>query len=243
MPTLHNGKICLWSSPRNLSTALMYSFAQRPDTVVFDEPLYAHYLSVSGTDHPGREETLMSQTTDATAVINNIILGNHAKPVSFFKQMTHHLVGIDTTFLAQVNNILFIRNPAQIISSYAAVRPDVQMKDIGIAGQWKLFLQLKEKQHIPVVLDSGVMLQNPAGVLYTLCEALGIPWYEAMLHWPPGPKPYDGVWAKYWYDNVHRSTGFKKQETSSRELPAYLRPLYEESKAYYDQLLPYTINV
>ena len=38
-------RICLWSGPRNISTALMYSFAQRDDTAVYDEPLYAHYLS------------------------------------------------------------------------------------------------------------------------------------------------------------------------------------------------------
>ena len=42
-------KICLWSCPRNVSTALMYSFRSRPDTMVFDEPLYAHYLKVSNS--------------------------------------------------------------------------------------------------------------------------------------------------------------------------------------------------
>jgi len=36
-------RINLWSSPRNVSTALMYSFAQRLDTTVVDEPLYAYY--------------------------------------------------------------------------------------------------------------------------------------------------------------------------------------------------------
>ena len=51
-----NKRICLWSCPRNVSTALMYSFAQRRDTKVFDEPLYAHYLSESKANHPGREE-------------------------------------------------------------------------------------------------------------------------------------------------------------------------------------------
>ena len=57
-------RICLWSSPRNISTAMMYSFAQRPDTIVFDEPLYAHYLRVTGIDHPGKEEVLASQEQD-----------------------------------------------------------------------------------------------------------------------------------------------------------------------------------
>ena len=46
--------ICLWSGPRNVSTALMYSFAQRNDVRVVDEPLYGHYLKVTGAQHRGR---------------------------------------------------------------------------------------------------------------------------------------------------------------------------------------------
>ena len=42
--------ISLWSGPRNVSTALMYSFAQRSDTQVIDEPLYAHYLQHTGNN-------------------------------------------------------------------------------------------------------------------------------------------------------------------------------------------------
>ncbi len=41
-------RIHVWSGPRNVSTALMYSFAQRADTRVVDDPRYAHYLRVSG---------------------------------------------------------------------------------------------------------------------------------------------------------------------------------------------------
>lgn len=53
-------RIALWSGPRNISTALMYAFAQRADTTVVDEPLYAHYLSTSDARryHPGAEEVI-----------------------------------------------------------------------------------------------------------------------------------------------------------------------------------------
>ena len=221
---------------------MMYSFAQRPDTIVFDEPLYAHYLKVSGVVHPGQEEILASQENDGDKVVSNLMLGNFDMPVAFFKQMTHHLVHLNEDFLSKMKNVLFIRDPKQIISSYAQVRPDVNMQDIGIEKQWHLFQQLTSANQHCVVLDSNEILKAPEKVLTELCRTIDIPFYSEMLHWPAGPKHEDGVWAKYWYDNVHKSTGFEKQATSSRTLPEYLESLYNESKKYYDQLFQHSIK-
>lgn len=235
-------RICLWSSPRNISTAMMYSFAQRPDTIVFDEPLYAHYLTVTNVQHPGQEAILQSQEKNGNNVVQQLILAPFDKPVAFFKQMTHHLVQLNEAFLAQMKNIIFIRDPKQIICSYAQVRPDVNMQDIGIEKQWQLYNQLKENNFHCVVLDSNELLKAPVKVLSALCIALEIPFYDEMLHWPLGSKVEDGVWAKYWYHNVHKSTGFEKQSTGNRTLPSYLEPLYNESKKYYDQLYIHSIK-
>ncbi len=235
-------KICLWSSPRNISTAMMYAFASRPDTIVFDEPLYAHYLLKSKIEHPGNAEILASQENDGEKLVQQIILKDYEKPVSFFKQMTHHLYELNEDFLSEVSNIIFIRDPRQIISSYAKVRPDVTMQDIGIEKQWQLFNSLIERKVTPVVLDSNEILKDPEGVLKKLCSALGIPYYKTMLSWKAGSKKEDGVWAKYWYENVHQSTGFEMQKTSNRALPEYLEPLYFESKKYYDLLFKYSIK-
>jgi len=235
-------RICLWSSPRNISTAMMYAFAQRDDTVAVDEPLYAHYLRVTGIDHPGREETLNSQENDGEKVVANVILGDYDRPVVFLKQMTHHLVDLDLRFMHHTKNILFIRDPKQIIASYAQVRPQVTMQDVGMEKQWWLFNYLTENNFSRVVLDSNEILRSPRNVLQQLCAAISIPFSKAMLHWPAGPKKEDGVWSKYWYENVHQSTGFEKQKTSERELPEYLRPLYEDCKVYYDRLYPYSIK-
>ena len=220
----------------------MYAFAQRDDTIAVDEPLYAHYLRVTGIDHPGREETLNSQENDGEKVVRNVILGEYDKPVVFLKQMTHHLIDLDLRFMKHTKNILFIRDPKQIIASYAQVRPEVTMQDVGLEKQWWLFNYLTENNFSRFVLDSNEILRSPRHVLQQLCAAISIPFSEAMLHWPAGPKKEDGVWAKYWYDNVHRSTGFEKQKTSERELPEYLRPLYEDCKVYYDRLYPYSIK-
>ncbi len=239
---MNTKRICLWSSPRNISTALMYSFAQRPDTLVFDEPLYAHYLHVSGADHPGKEEVLKAQENNGNNVMQHIVEDDFEKPVILFKQMTHHLIGLSFDSLLPISNIIFIRNPKQIISSYAQVIHNVTMPDIGIDKQCELYhFLIKNKQDF-VVLDSGELIKHPSKVLRKLCDALGIPFYNEMLSWQPGAKPYDGIWAKYWYRNVHKSTHFELQESSGRELPDYLQPLYEECKRYYDLLSQHSIK-
>ena len=235
-------RICLWSSPRNLSTALMYSFAQRPDTIVFDEPLYAHYLRATGANHPGRGIVLQSQDNDGNQVVQQLIHNDFGKPVLFCKQMTHHVVDLPLSFLLQVSNILFIREPKQIISSYAQVIRDVKMQDIGLDKQWELYHFLTQKQQNFAIVDSGEILKNPEKVITDLCCAMQLQFYKEMLSWQSGPKPEDGVWAKYWYNSVHKTTHFAPQETSSRPLPGYLQPLYEECKQYYDLLCEHSIK-
>ena len=156
--------------------------------------------------------------------------------------MTHHLININLDFLSQTQNIIFIRNPKQIIASYAQVRDNVTMQDIGIEMQWQLFNHLTKNKLSCIVLDSNEILKSPENVLQQYVIALQISFTEKMLHWPAGVKPYDGIWAKYWYENVHRSTGFEKQKTSERNLPEHLQSLYEESKIFYEQLYPYSIK-
>ena len=109
-----NKIICLWSCPRNISTALMYSFAQRKDTRVIDEPLYAHYLKKSGAKHPGRDEVLNTLENNGNKVVEKVILQQSDK-LLFHKLMTHFLIDINLDFLSDVINIIFIRNPKNII--------------------------------------------------------------------------------------------------------------------------------
>jgi hypothetical protein len=62
----------MWSGPRNISTAMMRAFENRPDTVVVDEPLYAAYLARTGIDHPAREAVIGSQPTDPAAAVASL---------------------------------------------------------------------------------------------------------------------------------------------------------------------------
>ncbi len=221
----------------------MYSFAQRSDTKVIDEPLYAHYLYKTNAEHPGKDEVIASMETDGEKVVKNIILGEYDEDVIFMKQMTHHLIKLDELFLDKVINVFLIRDPKQLITSLAQVLPEVTMRDTGIKRQYDLFNQLKDKQQIPVIIDSGEILKNPEIALSKLCEAIGIPFEKNMLHWKAAPIKEDGVWAKYWYENVHNSTGFEKQMSGLRELPENLIHLYEECIPYYKKLYKYSIIV
>ena len=228
-------RICLWSGPRNVSTALMYSFAQRSDTRALDEPLYAHYLSVSEADHPGKDEVLASMENDGERVVKNVILGPCDRPVLFMKHMAHHLVNIDRNFLQKTINVLLVRDPLYVLPSLAKRLSNPQLRDTGLAIQCELLQQLRERGQEPLVLDSTEVLLNPDGILRTLCSRLGLPFEEAMLRWPAGPHPEDGVWAPYWYDSVHRSSGFEPYREPG-SFPSHLNSLLEECRPYYEQL-------
>lgn len=230
------------SGPRNLSTSIMYSFAQRKDTVVVDEPFYAHYLLTTGIDHPGREETIASQPHDPKAIQEDF-LSYQRSPILFLKDMAHHLIAMDLTFLTKVENVFLIRNPKQLIASFAKVIPHPTVQDVGLRDEWELFNHIvQENGKQPIVVDSGELLKDPPRILRQLCASLAIDFDANMLQWPAGPRPEDGTWAKYWYANVHRSAGFSTQPTSERPLPDHCVPLYEEVLPYYQSLFEYAIK-
>ena len=229
-------RINSWSGPRNVSTALMRSFAQRADTRAVDEPLYGHYLATTGAEHPGRDELVQVLETDALKVIADVILGPCDRPVLFLKQMVHHLTSdIDLGFLDGCVNLMLIRDPAEVIASLVNQLPEPTMRDVGLERQVVLFRDLRARGQDPPVLDARRLLLDPEHVLRELCDRVGLEWDPAMLSWPPGPQPEDGPWARYWYDNVERSTGFAPYRPRNAEVPescrrllAQCRPLYEE---------------
>ncbi len=232
-------RINFFSSPRNISTALMYSFAQHPEVAVVDEPLYAHYLlhQTTAAEHPGREAILASQENDGAKVVTALLHEDYGKPNVVFKQMTHHLVQLDLGFLYQMQNVLLIRDPRAILSSYGKVVAEVSAEDVGIEQQHELYHALQAAGQLTAVVDSARLLQDPAGVLARLCAAIGIAYTPAMLQWSAGPRPEDGVWAPYWYANVHASTGFQPYVPKDYALPPHLEEIAETCQPLYATLL------
>jgi hypothetical protein len=235
-------RINLWSGPRNVSTALLYSFAQRADTRVVDEPLYAHYLRVSGADHPGRDDVLRSQDQDGERVARDVILGDCDRGVLFLKQMAHHLVELDRSFLARCANVILTRDPRDMLPSLVRHLPEATLRDTGYAMLTELHAELRRLGQDPPVIDARELLSDPRGVLSQLCARLGLPFEEAMLRWTAGPRPEDGVWAPHWYENVHRSTGFERYRAPSSPLQARYRPLLDECLPHYERLSPLAIR-
>ena len=232
-------RINCWSGPRNISTALMYSFRERVDTTVIDEPFYAHYLRVSGRKHPGYQEVLNSQDQYSEQVIENVIQSEYTTPVVFFKQMCHHLVEIDLSFLNNCSNILLIREPSLVIRSHAKNVPDLKVSDIGLDVQNSLLNRIIESGAVPIVVDSANLLMNPEAILKELCQHLGIAFDTSMLSWESGPKPEDGVWARHWYKNTHESSSFSNKESSRAPMPEKFLPVLEEATVLYDNLKKY----
>ncbi|MEX2565807.1 MAG: sulfotransferase family protein [Cyclobacteriaceae bacterium] len=234
-------RIFLWSGPRNISTALMYSFAQRKDTAIIDEPLYGHYLSQTPAKgyHPGAREILENMEIDGSKVVEKMVSKTEI-PVTFYKNMTHHLVGLDWSFLKEGINIILTRHPEEMLLSFEKVIGTPKMHDVGYQMQVDLLNYLKEINHPIIVLDAKKMLMNPAHQLKNLCRAIGITFDQRMLHWEAGNRAEDGVWAKYWYKNVHQSTGFQAYVPKNAAFPDKLKPLLEECLPCYDALIAYS---
>ena len=235
-------RLCVWSGPRNVSTALMYSFAQRADTRVVDEPLYAHYLARSGAEHPGRDDVLAAQDSDGQAVVRDVVLGACDRPVLFLKQMAHHLEGLDRAFLDRVTSVLLVRDPCEMLPSLARVVGRPTLADTGLVEQVQLLEERRAAGEDPPVLDARELLLDPAGVLRELCRRIGIEPDPGMLAWEAGARPEDGVWAPHWYAGVHVSTGFQPYRPKTGELARELKPVLEECRPHYERLLEAAIE-
>jgi hypothetical protein len=234
--------INLWSGPRNVSTALMYSFAERSDTHVVDEPLYGHFLRVTGTRHPGRDEVLQTVNCDGNEVMRTLLDNPPSSTgVLFIKQMAHHLINLDERFLDGTENIFLIRDPRQMLPSLTIQLPDARLMDTGLKMQWELFVQLRNNGQNPAIIDSRELLLNPPQILKGLCDQLGIAYSDRMLSWKAGPRDEDGIWAKHWYRAVHKSTGFAPY-VDKTEFPSHLDKLLAECSPWYEKLFSHAIQ-
>ena len=232
-------RVAMWSGPRNISTAMMRAWENRGDTAVWDEPFYAWYLNSTGIEHPVGSEVIAAGETDWRRVVERL-LGRvpGGRRIFFQKHMTHHLLPeIDRAWMDAVFNCFLIREPREVLASYARMRSSVTVEDVGVPQQAEIFDYLQARStDTPVVLDARDVLENPRGVLSALCDRIGIEFTDRMLAWPPGPRESDGVWAKHWYHSVHRSSGFQPYVARTDPLPGHLEPLARECEPHYRRL-------
>ena len=229
--------INLISGPRNLSTALMYSFAQREDITVLDEPFYGYYLQNAAleNEHPSQQEILQTMELNEEKIVEKINTLSEKNNV-FVKGMAHNYLTHSPEFILNWENVILIRHPKKLIASFSKVIHTPTLSDIGVKKASELFLFLKKSGETPIVIDSDALLENPETYLRKFCNLLNIPFSEKMLSWKKGGIPEDGIWAKHWYGNVHNSEGFAVQKSSSQPLPEHLDSLLKEALPYYETL-------
>lgn len=231
-------RIAMWSGPRNLSTAMMYSFGARPDCAVVDEPFYGPYLRMTGLNHPMRDAILTARPEGAEEVAASLtgsIPGG--KPHFYQKLMTQHMIpGMPRDWMADVVNVFLIRHPARVIASFGAKWDGFGLADIGFTQQTELFEHVQALGQVPVVIDSADIRRDPEGMLRKLCNVIGLAFDPAMLHWPKGGHPDDGIWAAHWYGAVHGSTGFAPAEGDLPALMGKAAELLEQALPHYERL-------
>jgi hypothetical protein len=229
--------LAMWSGPRNISTAMMYSFGNRPDCVAWDEPFYAFSLLNHGNDHPMRGQIIAANESDWDKLVARCTT-EQAKPLFYQKHMTHHMLeGQDRNWILRLTNAFLIRDPARVLASYTKKWAEVDLRAIGFVEQAEIFDMVAQKLgRAPPVVDADDVLADPRRVLARLCEACGIAFDEAMLKWPAGPKPFDGNWAPHWYNAVWASTGFSKPDAKPEKLPDHLRGIAEAALPYYAKM-------
>ncbi len=224
----------LIAGPRNLSTPLMYAFAQRKDMQVLDEPFYGFYLKNGHptNSHPSQQEIILSMELNKDRIIANI---NRAAQQShiFIKGMAHHYLVAEPEFILEWENIFLIRSPEKLIRSFSRVISKPTLNDIGLKKSSDLYEYVKRNNKNPVVMDSDELLKNPKTYLQKLCKKIGLPFFDTMLHWKKGGLPEDGIWKKHWYHNLHNSTGFIAKKSQDKAVPKHLESLLAEARPYY----------
>ncbi len=230
----------MWSGPRNISTAMMRSFENRPDCIVSDEPLYGAWLSTTGEAHPMHREVIAAMDTDWRSVVSTLTGPlPHGDSVWYQKHMTHHLLPemMEADWLSRLTHVFLIRDPRQVVASYLNKRETVSPEAIGVPQQVRLYdLVVDHLGQTPPIIDSGEFLVDPEGHLRALCERLNIEFLPEMLSWPPGPRQSDGVWAPHWYQAVWQSEGFGPPPSRVPELRGKAASVAMECLPLYERL-------
>lgn len=229
--------LCMWSGPRNISTAMMRAFENRADCSVVDEPFYACYLEHSGVVHPMQEEILASQSTAWQQVIDELNTPQSSE-LFYQKHMTHHMLPeVPLNWVSDMRHCFLIRDPRLVVHSYQKKRDSITETDIGVRRQSELFEELSRRVDGPIaVIDSTRFLQNPEAQLRALCDHWQIEFSASMLAWPEGIRESDGVWAPHWYEAVAASRGFAPYVEAQVSLTPELQAVADEAKPYYEAL-------
>ena len=216
-------RIACWSGPRNISTAMMRAWQNRADTVVSDEPLYAHYLAETGAEDPARDRILAQGDCDWRRVVQQLVGPvPDGRAVWYQKHMTHHLLPeVARGWLRRVVNCFLVRQPREVLLACGRDRLPGSAEELGLPQQAEIFDAVCEiTGAAPVVIDAGDMLREPEELLRAWCGRLGLAFDPAMLRCQSLP---------------HVPAAAAQRQVVTR-LPTGFEALLEECEGYYQKL-------
>lgn len=213
---------------------------ERHDFTVLHEPFsYLYYVQKEGATI-AQQYIDPNHPTDYAGIRSHIIDTAAEQPV-FFKDMCSHCFNelrSDNDFLRRLTNTFLIRDPAKAIASYYAMNPAVTIEEIGLKQLSGIYQQIKSLGEDPVVIDADDLENNPEGIFYAYCKALGIRFIGEALTWQPEQKQQWEIW-KDWHRDASKSTGIKKNVEKfavTIHNSDHLRSLYEDQMVYYQLL-------
>ena len=231
-------RIAMWSGPRNISTAMMYSFHSRSDTYCSDEPLYSHYLFATGIQHPSASEVINEGETDWRKIVEKLTSNSpDGSEIWYQKHMCHHIIeGMELHWIELLTNCFLIRNPREVLLSLAKKTEVVDAWATGLPQQAIIIDRVLESNSPLIIVDVKDILLDPNSMLQKICASLEIPFDQSMLSWKAGPKDCDGNWAHHWYDSVWKSTGFAEYQLRLGELSDEHESVLQEVMPIYERL-------
>lgn len=212
---------------------------ERGEFTVLHEP-FSHLANYGSTTVDGREIRSELELLDVLKTIEG--------PV-FFKDTTDfhypHLLR-DKEFLRGVTHTFLIRHPREAIASHFALHPGLGRDEIGFAWLHEIFAAVTaECGAVPVVVDSGDLVERPAATVERYCDLVGIPFRPEALSWQPGMVP---GWrrSERWHQSTSGTSTFAPVERNYRTsvdnsplLAGYLR----YHLPYFERLAQHRINV
>ncbi len=213
--------LALWTCPRSVSTAFEVMMMERGDLRVFHEP-YGPCYYMSADRSSDRKADEPDQPENTYARVTARLLAAVAEGPVFFKDMPYYVEPIlDGALVDLFHNTILIRDPARLLPSLYKAWPDFTMAETGYPTLHRLAMLEKERSgRMPVILDAGDLLADPAGMAEAYCTAVGLPFLPRALTWEAKERPELNWWeGGSWHGAVSQSVGFTVDTSASEPLP------------------------
>ena len=233
--------IALWAVPRSLSTAFERVFVERDDLEVLHEPFSASYYYGEDRLSDRYSDVEPEAEHNYERVLAEVLRPREEKRV-FLKDMAYQAKGVmSPEFISNFVNTFIVRDPKYVLTSLYKMWPDFTLEETGYEDLYWAFRYATEAGEDPVVVDAMTFSENPASILATYCERVGLPFRPEALSWEPGEVEEWNSW-EGWHEAAERSTGIKRAERRDPALPQELQEAYEHCLPYYYTLAAHTIS-